>query len=136
MIVALVSLIAAIVAGIVTAFSGTYLYDRGMSKGNDLAIALISFHAAATFVFVSLFTYLWSRRGGTAWRTPLACLAPCVFSLVVVTVLYSSAYDDYYATFFVAGWLAVAIAGLAALFLSKYILLDAARHSRSDSDSL
>jgi hypothetical protein len=138
-IVALVSLLTAIVAGVAAALSGVYLYDRARSKGNDMAVALIAFHAAGTFAFVTVFTYLWSRRGRASWNATLVSFAACVGLLVFDTVLLGSAYDEYYATFFVAAWLAVAIAGIAALALSRYILSHAARqssNSRSGSDSL
>jgi hypothetical protein len=136
--VASTSFIVATLVGVVGAFAGVYLYDRGTSKGNDLAVALIGFHAAGTFTFVTVFTLLWSRRARPSWKVPVASLAACLFALALDTMLFRSSYDAYFAVFFYAAWLAVAFSGSLALVLSRYILSRSGReksgvHSGSDS---
>jgi hypothetical protein len=136
--VALASLLLAGVAAVIGAFAGVYLYDRGTSKGNDLAVALIAFHAVGTFAFVTMFKLLWCRRGQPSWKIPVGSFAVCLGVLVLDTVLFWSSYDEYFAGFFYAAWLAVAFSGCLALVLSRYILLQAAReksgaHSGGDS---
>jgi hypothetical protein len=136
--VALASFILATLVGVLGAFAGVYLYDRGTSKGNDLAVALIGLHAAGTFTFVTVFTLLRSRREGPSWIVPVASFAACLFALALDTMLFWSSYDAYFAVFFYAAWLAVAVSGSLALVLSRYIVSRSAReksgvHSGSDS---
>ena len=130
--VGLASVIIATLAGAVGAVAAVYLYDRGTSKGNDLAVSLIGFHAAGTFTFVTVFTLLWARRGNTPWWCPIAAFAACLGLLVCDTVLNWPNYDAYYAPFFFAAWLAVAVSGGVALILSRRIQLRTAR-SRQNS---
>jgi hypothetical protein len=130
--VAFASLIVATLAGAVGVIAAVYLYDRASSKGNDLAVSLISFHAAGTFTFVTVFTLLCSRRGNVSWWCPITAFAVCLGLLVYDTVLNWPNYDEYYAPFFWAAWLAVAVCGGVALVLSRRIQLRAAR-SRENS---
>jgi hypothetical protein len=125
--VAFASLIVATLAGVAGASAGVYLYDRGTTKGNDLAVFLIGLHAAGTFTFVTVFTLLCSRRGNPSWWCPIAALTACLCLLVYDTVLNWPNYDSYYAPFFFAAWLAVAVCGGVALVLSRRIQLRAAR---------
>jgi hypothetical protein len=125
--VAFASLIVATLAGVAGASAGVYLYDRGTTKGNDLAVFLIGLHTAGTFTFVTLFTLLWSRRGSVPWWCPITAFAACLGLLVCDTVLNWPNYDDYYAPFFWAAWLAVAVSGGVALVLSRRIQLRTAR---------
>lgn len=120
--ISLASILAALVAGIGGAVAGVYLYDRGTSKGNDLAVALIGLHSLGTFVFVTVFTFLLCRKRSCSWKIPIGALAACLCALVFDTTLFSSAYDEYFAVFFFVGWAAVAFSGIAALGLCKYIL--------------
>jgi hypothetical protein len=136
--IALSSLLVASVAAVMGALAGVYLYDRGTSKGNDLAVALICFHAVGTFTFVTVFTLLWCRRGNPSWKAPVAGFTACLCLLAVDTLLFWSSYDSYFAVFFYAAWLAVAFSGGMALLLSRYILSRAACeksevHSGGDS---
>jgi peptidoglycan/LPS O-acetylase OafA/YrhL len=117
----------AALAGAVVVIAAEYLYDHATSKGNDLAVALISFHAAGTFAFVTVFTLLWSRRGKVSWRCPITAFSACLALLVYDTVLNWRYYDEYYAPFFWAAWLAVAVCGGVALVLSRRIQLRTAR---------
>jgi hypothetical protein len=127
--VVLASLIVATLAGAVVVIAAVYLYDHATSKGNDLAVALIAFHAASTFAFVTVFTLLWSRRGNVSfsWWCPITAFAACLGLLVYDTVLNWRNYDEYYAPFFWAAWLAVAVSGGVALVLSRRIQLRTAR---------
>jgi uncharacterized membrane protein YhhN len=137
--VALASFIVATLVGVAGAFAGAYFCDGGSSKGNDLAVALIGFHAAGTFTFVSVFPLLWSRRGNPSWRVPVASFAACLCVLALDTMIFWSSYDAYSAVFFYAAWLAVAFSGSVALVLSRYTLSRAARENSggpSGSDSL
>lgn len=125
--VALTSLIVATLAGAVVVIAAVYLYDHATSKGNDLAVALIAFHTAGTFAFVTVFTLLCSRRGNVSWWCPITAFAACLGLLVYDTVLNWQNYDEYYAPFFWAAWLAVAVSGGLALVLSRRIQLRTAR---------
>ena len=120
--IALISMVAAVSAGVLGAAAAVFLYDRGTSKGNDLAVALIGLHAVGTFAFVVLFTFLCSRRGYAHWKLPFGALAACVGLLGVNTLFFSSAYDEYYAVFFLAGWALVALSGTAALAVCQRML--------------
>lgn len=133
--ITLASLLAAAVTGLAGAVAFVYLYDRGTSKGNDLAVALIGLHVAGTFTFITMFTLLWTHRGNLSWRGPIASYIACICALAFVTALCAPSYDDYYAVFFYAAWLAVAISGGAALLVSRYILSRAAARSESIRDS-
>ncbi len=125
--VAFASLIVAALAGVAGASAGVYLYDRGTTKGNDLAVFLIGLHAAGTFTFAVVFTLLWSRRGNVSWWCPITAFAACLALLVYDTVLNWRNHDEYYAPFFWAAWLAVAVCGGVALVLSRRIQLRTAR---------
>lgn len=120
--ITLSSILVALVSGIAGAVGGVYLYDRGTSKGNDLAVALIGLHSVGTFVFVTVFTFLLRRRGSCSWKVPIGALAACLCALVFDTIRFSPSYDQYFAVFFFAGWGAVGVAGIAALGLCRYIL--------------
>lgn len=78
----------AIGMGILGSVAAVYLYDRGMSKGNDLAVALIGLHAVGTFSFVVLLTLLSSRFNYLSWKVPFASLAACVLVLLCTTILF------------------------------------------------
>jgi len=136
--VALLSFLIASVAAVLGAIAGIYLYDRGTSKGNDLAVALIGLHAVGTFAFVVVFTFLWGRRRSASWKVPVGSFAACLCVLALDSVLFWSSYDAYFAVFFYAAWLAVAFSGCVAIVLSRYILSRAASpksgvHSSGDS---
>jgi hypothetical protein len=126
-------LLVAITAGIVGALAAVYLYDRGMSKGNDLAMALIGLLTFGTFAFVVTLTVFWSRRGIAWWRVAVGALSVCFCLLLGTTILFSSGYDDYYAIFFVAGWVAVACSGLLALAACRYLVSRCSRTASEDS---
>lgn len=128
---ALLSLLGAIAMGILGAVVAVYLYDRGTSKGNDLAVSMIGFHAVGTFTFTSLLTFLWTRSGNVSWKIPVSSLAACLFALFCTTILFASGYDEYFAIFFVIGWISVAFSGALALGFCKYILWRA-RAARCD----
>lgn len=119
---AFLSLIGAIALGILGSFLTVYVYDRGLSKGNDLAVALIGLHAVGTFVFVTLLTFLWYRSTRISWKTPVGSLAVCLAVLLCTTLLFSSAYDEYFAVFFILGWISVALSGALALGVCRYIV--------------
>lgn len=130
---ALLSLLGAIITGILGAVAAVYLYDRGTSKGDDLAVALIGFHAVGTFTFTSLLTFLGTRSGNASWKIPVVSLAACFFALLCTTILFSSAYDEYFAIFFVTGWISVAFSGVLALVFCKYMLSRARAIHHNDS---
>jgi hypothetical protein len=125
--IALASLIVAVLAGAAAVIAAVYLYDRATSKGNDLAVSLIALHAAGTFTFVTVFTLLWSRRWNVSWWCPITAFAACLGLLAYDTVLNWRNYDEYYSPFFWAAWLAVAASGGVALVLSRRIQLRTAR---------
>jgi hypothetical protein len=120
-VVAGVSVLAAGITGIAGAASSVYFYDRGMSKGNDLAVAVIGLHAFGSFAFVVLFTLLWSKRSAS-WKIPAAGFASCISLLGVTTLLFFSAYDEYFAAFFFVAWVTVPLSGVAAMTLCRLIL--------------
>jgi uncharacterized membrane protein YeaQ/YmgE (transglycosylase-associated protein family) len=132
-----ISLLVAILGGIIGAVVCVFLYDRGRSKGNDLAVSLIALHTIGTFIFISLLTFLWTRRGSVSWKIPIGCFTACLCALALDTVLFSSAYDEYFAIFFWAAWVAITLSGLAALGMCRQILHHAklAQHSHSPQNS-
>jgi hypothetical protein len=120
-VVAVASVLAAGVTGIAGAAISVYLYDRGTSKGNDLAVAVIGLHAFGSFALVVLFTLLWSKRSAS-WKIPAAAFATCICLLGLTTLLFSSAYDEYFAVFFFVAWITVPLSGVAAMTLCRLIL--------------
>ena len=119
--IAAASVLAAGITGIAGAAITVYLYDRGTSKGNDLAVALIGLHAFGSFAFVILFTLLWAKRS-ISWKIPAAAFASCICLLAVTTLLFASAYDEYFAIFFVVAWVTVPLCGAAAMTVCRLIL--------------
>jgi hypothetical protein len=128
----LLSLLAAVTAGIAALTITVYLYDRGSSKGNDLAVALIAFNATVTFTLVTGSTFLWSRRGNLSWTPPALSLAVCLGAVVFQTVFLWSNFDEYFAVFFYIAWTAVAVSGGAALVVSRQIFSRAASGSHAN----
>jgi hypothetical protein len=130
------SLVGAIGIGILAAVIAVYLYDRGTSKGNDVAVALIGLHAVGTFSFPVLLTFLSSRTSYVSWKVLIASLASCFVVLLCSTILFSSAYDDYSAIFFVMAWISVVISGSLAIGMCNYILSRArTRHLSNAADN-
>jgi hypothetical protein len=122
---AVASLCGATIAGIAGGFAAMYLYDRGRSKGDDLAVFASGLLAAGTFAFVMLFTWLRALHRKTSLRTPwfawLFCLAG---SLLITLVLWPTGYLDHYMIFICAGWIAILLLGLAAVVLSRRWFID------------
>jgi hypothetical protein len=122
---AVASLSGAAIAGLAGGFAAMYLYDRGKSKGDDLAVFASGLLAAGTFAFVMLFTWLRTLHHKTSLRTPwfawFFCLAG---SLLITFVLWPTGYLDYYMIFICAGWIAILLLGLAAVVLSRRWFID------------
>ena len=102
---------AALAAGIAAGIAAMYLYDRGMSKGDDLAVFLIAFLALGTFVFVVAIAWLLKKHHDISGRVPLvAMLFP--FALAVIPTL--MAYESNYSGFALVGWVVILLCALAA----------------------
>ena len=74
----IISWFLAAVTGMAGGFAAMFLYDRGNSKGNDLAVLAGGLLAVGTFTFVLLFTWLRRLRHEITWRTPLFALLFCL----------------------------------------------------------
>src|ERR1700686_4872849 len=72
MLAATVSSVLAVVTGIAGAVAGVYLYDRGRSKGDDLAVLIIGVLAVGAFAFVVLLTWLRTLHHKISSRTPFS----------------------------------------------------------------
>ena len=105
-----------IVAGTAGAVAGIYLYDRGMSKGDDLAVGLTGLLATGTFVFVTMFAWLSTLHHKISWRTPASALTFC---LVLVAVTTGLMWDSGYSGFILVGWVVILLFSLLAITVSK-----------------
>jgi hypothetical protein len=103
-------------AGIVGAIAGIYVYDRGMSKGNDLAVGMTGLLAVGTFVFVTAFAWLSKLHHDISWRTPAFTLAFCLAVAAVITGLM---WDPNYSGFILVGWIVISFCSLLAFNVSR-----------------
>lgn len=112
------SSVLALVSGILGGFAAMYLYDRGMSRGNDVAVSLGGFFAVGTFAFVVVFTWLQKTHHPISSRTPLFAFCACLILPAVVT---ASNVDemDYYSVFLLGDWLAILVLGLLSLLVCR-----------------
>jgi hypothetical protein len=121
MLAATVSSVLAVVTGIAGGFAGVYLYDRGRSKGDDFAVLIIGVLAVGAFAFVVLLTWLRTLHHKISSRTPFSAWLFCVICDLAVTVWLWPRYDplteDHYLPFIYAGWTAIILLGLLALFI-------------------
>ncbi len=103
-------------AAVAGAIAGIYLYDRGMSKGNDVAVGMAGLFAVGTFVFVTAFSRFVSLHHKISWRTPGVALAFCLGLAAVTTWLM---WDWNYSGFILVGWIAIFFCGVLALNVSR-----------------
>lgn len=115
---AVVSFLLAAAAGIVGGYAAMYLYDRGMSRGNDFAVSLGGLFSVGTFSFVVAFTWLQKVHHPVSSRTSLFALCTCLV-LPVLTTLMSADEMDYYFMFMLGDWLAILVLGLLSLFVCR-----------------
>jgi uncharacterized membrane protein len=108
----------AFVASVVGGVTGIYLYDRGTSKGNDVAVGMIGALAAGTFVFVTVFAWERNKNHQISWRTPAFALVPCLALAAVPTWLMRGDPDyPYYSDFILVGWIVILLCGLLAFYV-------------------
>jgi hypothetical protein len=108
----------AAVAGTAAGFVGVYLYDRGNSKGDDLAAFISGVLAVGTFASVVLFTGLRQLHHKISKQTPLFAWLFSLAGSLLVTVWSWPAHDlDHYLIFIIIGWIAILLFGLAAMVL-------------------
>ena len=116
---AIVSWFLAVMAGAAGAFAGVYLYDRGDSKGDDIAVFASGLLAVSTFVLVVLFPWLRRLRKEISWQTPLFAWLFCLAVSLLITVWLWPAGDlDHYLGFIVVGWMVILLFGLAGMVFS------------------
>jgi len=116
---AIVSWFLAFIVGVAGAFAGVYLYDRGDSKGDDIAVFASGLLAVTTFVLVVLFPWLRRLRKEISWRTPLFAWLFCLAVSLLITVWLWPAGDlDHYLGFIVVGWMVILLFGLAGMVFS------------------
>jgi len=120
------SLAIAFIAGFIGSMGGVYLYDRAMSRGNDVAVSLIGIHAIGTFVFVLVLSWLRHLHNEIAWRTPAFALLFCPGVAAATTLLFWEDLDSYYTGFISIGWTLTLLCGLAAMLLSRYLFFSRA----------
>jgi hypothetical protein len=106
----------AFIIGFMGGLGGIYLYDRGRSKGNDLAVFLIGLHAIGTLVFVIVFSWLRHFRREITGRTPEFALLFCLSLAAATTLL---CWDNYYMSFVSIGWILILLCGLVAMQVSR-----------------
>ncbi len=118
LVASMVALASALVASVPGGVLGIYLYDRGMSKGNDIAVGMIGALAAGTFVFVTVFAWLNNKHHKIGWRTPAIALIPCFALAAALTWLERMDPDyPYYSDFVFAGWVVILVCGLLAVYV-------------------
>ncbi len=112
--------VAAVAGGVI----GIYLYDRGMSKGNDVAVGMIGALASGTFVFVTFFTWASNAHHKISWRTPAFALVPCLALAGVPTWLMWGDPDyPYYSGFILVGWIVILACGLLAICVCRLFVI-------------
>lgn len=120
---AMVAGVFAFVAGVAGGVIGIYLYDRGMSKGNDVAVGIIGALAAGTFVFVTVFAWERNKHHKITWRTPALALVPCLVLAAVPTWLMCRGMDhSYYSGFILVGWIVILVCGLLAFYVCTHFV--------------
>ena len=119
----MIASILALVTGIVGSLAGMYLYDRGTSTGNDIAVGLIGLHAVGTFVFVFVLSWLHKVHHEISARTPAFALLFCLSLAALTTLLFWGVLDRYYTSFASTGWILILFCGVAAMFLSHYLFV-------------
>jgi hypothetical protein len=119
--VAVVSWALAAITGIAGGIACVYLYDRGMSKGNDLAVLISGLLAVGTFAFVLLFTWLRKLHHEVSSRTPWFAWLFCLASSLLVTFLLWP--GESYLELVLMGWMAILIFGLVGLILSQRLFI-------------
>ena len=120
---AIISWFLAAVTGIAGGFAAMFLYDRGKSKGDDLAVLLGGLLAVGTFTYVLLFTWLRKLRHEVTWRTPLFALLFCVMGSLLITGFLAAGNWDFYWEFILVGWIAILLFGLGSFLLSQYLFI-------------
>jgi hypothetical protein len=121
--VILLSVGIAFIIGFMGSLGGVYLYDRGMSKGNDLAVQLIGFHAIGTLIFVIVFSWLRHVGREISGRTPALALLFCMSIAAMTTAFFRDDIDGYYMSFAHIGWILILLCGLIALLVSHYFFI-------------
>ena len=116
---AVVSFVLAVVCGCLGAFAAMYLYDRGMSRGDDFAVLLGGFFALGTFTFVVVFTWLQKVHHLVSSRTPLFALYACLVFPALATVRSVVEIDDHYLPLVLGDWLAILFFGLLSLLVCR-----------------
>ena len=113
------SFVLALVSGILGGFAAMYLYDRGMSRGNDLAVGLGGLFAVGTFTFVVVYTWLQKVHHSISSRTSSFAFCACLTLPTVSTVLSLSEMDEHYLLFVLGDWLVILVLGLLSLFVCR-----------------
>lgn len=103
-------------AGSAAGVGAIYLFDRGMSKGDDLGVGISGLFAVGTFVFVTVISLLSKLHHTVDWRTPGFAVAFCLAVAALVTWLSS---DPSYSGVTFVGWLAILFCCLLALIVSS-----------------
>jgi hypothetical protein len=113
----------AFIIGFMGGLAGVHLYDRGRSKGNDLAVFLIGLHAIGTLVFVIVFSWLRHFRREISGRTPAFALLFCVGIAGATTLLCWDAIGREYMSFVSIGWILILLCGLVAMLASRHFFI-------------
>jgi hypothetical protein len=113
----------AFIIGLMGGLGGEYLYDRGRSKGNDLAVFLITLHAIGTLVFVIAFSWLRHFRREISGRTPASALLFCLSLAAATTILCWDAIGSDYMSFVSIGWILILLCGLVAMLVSRHFFI-------------
>lgn len=114
--------VVASIAGTAGSIAGIYLFDRGMSRGDDLAVGLIGLCAVGTFVFVIVFCGLCKLHNAISWRTTALALILCLTATIATTLVSMDMLwsDSHWVSFVETGYIVVLFFGLAALLVSRY----------------
>jgi len=120
---AIISCVLAAITGVTGGIAGVFLYDRGNSKGNDLAVLASGVLSVGTFTFVFLFTWMRKLHREISSRTPLFALLFCLTGALLITVFLSAGNWDYYSEFILVGWIAILLFGVASLLLCQHFVV-------------
>jgi hypothetical protein len=113
----------AFIIGFMGGLGGEYLYDRGRSKGDDVAVFLIGLHAIGTLVFVIVFSWLCHIRREISERTPASALLFCLSLAAATTILFWDAVGREYMSFVSIGWILILLCGLVAMLASRHFFI-------------
>lgn len=106
-----------VICGVLGGIAGTYLYDRGTSKGDDFAVGMGGLFSVGTFTFVVAFTRLQKVHHPISSSTTLFAFCACLIFPLAATIFLVD--DANYFLFVVGDWVAILLFGVLSLAVCR-----------------